>query len=239
MDDYLTRVAEAVRDATLNKAWQIGNNGPLRSAVDLQAVIASVPRPETVAAQLVMQDGDKSTCSCGPVRHWECNAGCKAKHSAEAVAAQVAVPVIPAEKFPPLDRSWSANTEHIAGWNDCRNTMLAAAPEAPQPVLDRPASIGGTTFGVGIPVRTLVAAAQRRYEAEQTPASQAERQALIDALRCPVVDAELTTLREQNAALVAAVEATLFHVNNNTATINSSVVCELYDALAIAEGGAA
>ena len=48
-----------------------------------------------------------------------------------------------------------------------------------------------------------------------------------------------TKLREQNAALVAAVEATLFHVNNNTATINSSVVCELYDALAIAEGGAA
>ena len=47
------------------------------------------------------------------------------------------------------------------------------------------------------------------------------------------------TLREQNAALVAAVEATLFHVNNNTATINSSAVCELYDALAIAEGGAA
>ena len=51
MDDYLTRVAEAVRDATLNKAWQIGNNGPLRSAIALQAVIASVPRPEPVAAQ--------------------------------------------------------------------------------------------------------------------------------------------------------------------------------------------
>ena len=49
MDDYLTRVAEAVRDATLNKAWQIGNSGPLRSAVDLPAVIASVPRPEPVA----------------------------------------------------------------------------------------------------------------------------------------------------------------------------------------------
>lgn len=139
--------------------------------------------------------GDKSTCTCGPVRHWECNAGCKAKHSAEAVAVQVAVPVISAEKFPPLDRSWSANTEHIAGWNDCRNTMLAAAPEASQPVLDRPASIGGTTFGVGVSVRTLVAAAQRRYEAEQTPASQAERQALIDALRRPVVDAEIATLR--------------------------------------------
>lgn len=81
------------------------------------------------------------------------------------------------------------------------DAMLAAAPEAPQPVLDRPASIGGTTFGVGIPVRTLVAAAQRRYEAEQTPASQAERQALIDALRRPAVDAELTKLREQNATL--------------------------------------
>ena len=49
MDDHLTRVAEAVRNATLNKAWQIGNNGPLRSAVDLPAVIASVPRPEPVA----------------------------------------------------------------------------------------------------------------------------------------------------------------------------------------------
>ena len=48
------------------------------------------------------------------------------------VAAQPAVPVIPAEKFPPLDQSWSANTEYIAGWNDCRAAMLATAPEAPQ-----------------------------------------------------------------------------------------------------------
>lgn len=51
MADYLTRVAEAVRNATLNKAWQIGNNGPLRSAVDLPAVIASVPKPDPVAWQ--------------------------------------------------------------------------------------------------------------------------------------------------------------------------------------------
>ena len=85
----------------------------------------------------------------------------------------------------------------------------AATPEAPEPVLDRPASIGGATVGVGIPVRTLVAAAQRRYEVEQTPASLADRQALIDALRRPIVDTEIATLREQNAALVAALEGVL------------------------------
>lgn len=171
MDDHLARVAEAVRDATLNKAWQIGNSGPLRSAVDLQAVIASVPRAETVAAQVAVPDG------------WK---------------------VVPVE---PSIAACIIGSNAAGGAIDGRQcavvyrAMLAAAPEATEPVLDHPASIGGTTFGVGIPVRTLVAAAQRRYEVEQTPASLADRQALIDALRHPVVDAELTTLREQNAAL--------------------------------------
>lgn len=83
----------------------------------------------------------------------------------------------------------------------------AAALEATESVLDRPASIGGTTFGVGIPVRTLVAAAQRRYEVEQTPASLADRQALIDALRRPVVDAEIATLRSAIRAMASMLQA--------------------------------
>ncbi len=109
--------------------------------------------------------------------------------------------------YQPLFNAISAATEWMEGRRvgisvaAFEASLLAAAPEATEPVLDHPASIGGTTFGVGIPVRTLVAAAQRRYEAEQTPASQAERQALIDALRRPVVDVEIATLRGQNAAL--------------------------------------
>lgn len=39
--------------------------------------------------------GDKSSCTCGPVRHWECNAGCKAKSTVEPVAALAATPEAP------------------------------------------------------------------------------------------------------------------------------------------------
>ncbi|AVY95731.1 hypothetical protein DAI18_18040 [Microvirgula aerodenitrificans] len=187
MDDYLTRVAEAVRDATLACAWQIGDNGPLRSAVKLPKIIASVPRPEPVAAwaagtaaiEFALEDATGEGMAF--LRCWLYG------------------------DFDVIRNEWPEAPESVYIGADPLHpetvAMLAAAPEEPQPVLDRPASIGGTTFGVGIPVRTLVAAAQRRYEAEQTPASLADRQALIDALRHPVVDAELTTLREQNAAL--------------------------------------
>lgn len=89
-DDYLTRVAEEVRDATLNKAWQIGNNGPLRSAVDLQAVIASVPRPEPVAWIIDWPDEPE-------LGHYLAERPSRAGRSrqlyAEPVAAQGAVPL--------------------------------------------------------------------------------------------------------------------------------------------------
>jgi hypothetical protein len=44
-DSYIKQVAEAVRDVTLVKAWQIGN-GPLRSTVDLDEVIDCVSKPD-------------------------------------------------------------------------------------------------------------------------------------------------------------------------------------------------
>ena len=241
MDDYLTRVAEAVRDATLKDAgFQIGRleESPMRDGIDLPSVIASVPRPEPVAwVATYTEDGTSRVIFAGDSdlaglhEHPDCW-GLKPLY-ADAVAAQPAVPggLLTAADMKHLRRFAECAEDMDAGGHDVPkeamkrleragavrslgfgrhettafgDAMLAAAPEAPQPVLDRPASIGGTTFGVGIPVRTLVAAAQRRYEVEQTPASLADRQALIDALRRPVVDAELTTLREQNAALVAA-----------------------------------
>ncbi len=322
MDDYLTRVAEAVRDATLNKAWQIGNNGPLRSAVDLPAVIASVPRPEPVSnnaiSQLLCAVQYYGSCkwsegmgliadpTLADVRAaWDGVYESVQSLYAEPVAAQVAVPeqwqavarecvshlddgrtqpalsrslrklsamldssvappvsvshgwkLVPVEPTPGMLMAAGAAVHAATYWHRAYCAMLAATPEAPQtiqcnacdwigssadalylggrepigplcpechettgpaddaatleapePVLDRPASIGGTTFGVGIPVRTLVAAAQRRYEVEQTPASLADRQALIDALRRPVVDAEIATLRSAIRAMASMLQA--------------------------------
>lgn len=95
MDDYLTRVAEAVRDATPNKAWQIGNNGPLRSAVDLQAVIASVPRPEPGIIYQIRLPGDSESIwrDATESAFWVTTEKNRRIVYAEPVAAQPAVPV--------------------------------------------------------------------------------------------------------------------------------------------------
>ena len=234
MTDYVNKVAEAVRDACSgirgflpkNKQGLVDN---MINGLNLETIIASVPRPEpvatwaagTAAIEFALEDATGEGMAF--LRCWLYG------------------------DFDVIRKEWPEAPESVYIGADPLHpetvAMLAAAPEAPEPVLDRPASIGGTTFGVGIPVRTLVAAAQRRYEVEQTPASLADRQALIDALRRPVVDAELTTLREQNAALVAALEGVLRWIDHWAQTgpgMDFERVEAAADAaLASAKGGAA
>lgn len=59
MDDHLTRVAEAVRAACFEACNENGGDMGAICTVDLPAVIASVPRPESVAAQATVPDGWK------------------------------------------------------------------------------------------------------------------------------------------------------------------------------------
>lgn len=250
MDDYLTRVAEAVRDACAAEAFmettlaveyvsaacpgEIISNMILNN-IDLQAVIASVPRPEPVAWIIDWPEAPE-------LGHYLAEEPSPAGRSrglyAEPVAAQSAVPVIPAEKFPPLDQSWSANTEYIAGWNACRDAMLATAPEAPQ-VADDAATLRSA-------IRAMAAMLQAREWAEHVSNDP-------DVTDLEVQITELvgtaTKLREQNATLVAALMPFAFICKEGVVTKNYVTVttCAEYfnraekalAALASAKGGAA
>ncbi|OQS39730.1 hypothetical protein B0T40_03070 [Chromobacterium haemolyticum] len=65
-------VAEAVRDACHKEVdgCFAGCETAAVDAVDLDAVIANMTSSE-----------EQPKCTCGPVMHWECNAGCKAKRT--------------------------------------------------------------------------------------------------------------------------------------------------------------
>jgi len=54
-------------------------------------------------------------------------------------------------------------------------------------VLDKPAQIGGTIFGVGIKHSTVIARAQREYEYQQAPEQEADRMAKVAAFRAALV----------------------------------------------------
>ncbi|WP_315383365.1 hypothetical protein [Microvirgula aerodenitrificans] len=197
MDDYLTRVAEAVRDAMVASTRQFGTVPGIENTIDIHAVIASVPRPEPVAWIIDWPEAPE-------LGHYLAEEPSPAGRSrglyAEPVAAQSAVPVIPAEKFPPLDQSWSANTEYIAGWNACRDAMLATAPEAPQ-VADDAATLRSA-------IRAMAAMLQAREWAEHVSNDP-------DVTDLEVQITELvgtaTKLREQNATLGEAIS--LQHAN--------------------------
>lgn len=151
--------------------------------------------------------GDKSTCTCGPVRHWECNAGCKVKSAVEPVAAQPAVPgdwtLVPVEPTREMLDAAHTNFRRDVEIDPLLKTsyraMLAAAPEAPPQPAD-----------------------------------------------------DATTLREQNAALVAALERMLaMHdtmmtkVNHGASFFDADCLREMNEApsqaaqaIASAKGGA-
>lgn len=87
------------------------------------------------------------------------------------------------------------------------------AAQAVEPLLDKPASIGGGTFGKGVPVRLLVAAAQRQYErkqqeAVQTPEERVEeerrRRGLWDMLNGPLGLAHPQQAADERGTLTAA-----------------------------------
>jgi hypothetical protein len=74
---------------------------------------------------------------------------------------------------------------------DDRETVdLAAIVDAFQPqgepLLDKPASVGGLRFHAGLPIRLLVEAAQRRYEHEESPEGKAEQKRKSDELLAKV-----------------------------------------------------
>ncbi|AVY95784.1 hypothetical protein DAI18_18340 [Microvirgula aerodenitrificans] len=204
MADYLTRVAEAVRDACAAEAFmettlaveyvsvacpgEIISNMILNN-IDLPAVIASVPRPEPVAWIIDWPDEPElgHHLAENPSRY-----GRSRGLYAEPVAAQVAVP-----------EQWQAVArECVSHINDGRtqpalsrslrklSAMLAAAPEAPQPAGD------------------------------------------------------VATLHEQNAALVAALQAFVSFADGRRAELGelsperSDVVASALAALASAKGGA-
>ena len=322
MDDYLTRVAEAVRDAVLNETVDMASTrGFLIECIfDLPKIIASVPRPEPVAAwaagtaaiEFALEDatgegmaflrcwlyGDfdvirnewpeapESVYIGADPLHPETVAMLAAAPEAPPVAAQPAVPDglltaadmkhlrrfsecaedcdghdVPKEDMKRLERlgavrSLGFGRHETTAFGDA---MLGDTPEAPQTAaqwwLAELDQYGNPTLIDGAHGQragadqafylhsALGLAGSRKYAVARVELSEPVANGsnvnhdAVGTLRMAIQ--HNATLREQNAALVAAVEATLFHVNNNTATINSSVVCELYDALAIAEGGAA
>lgn len=238
MDDYLTRVAEAVRDAVLDETVIVempALRTVCRDRIDLPAVIASVPRPEPVAwVATYTEDGTSRVIFAGDSdlaglhEHPDCW-GLKPLY-ADAVAAQPAVPVgydpkeidnvfstlryviglNPGKKAPTAH--CQDIIERVASWSDmgkfhpmysqfraaaADRAMLAAAPEAPQ-----------------------VAVQDRRAEACLTAMDHISTETLesfnrvgikFDATRgyAEELEAEIATLREQNAALVAALEGVL------------------------------
>lgn len=200
MTDHLTRVAEAVRDAcaeTCNEQHTIAERRPIPATIcamhighiDLPAIIASVPRPEPVAAQVVVPGGLLTAADMKALRRFiECAEDCDAGgHD------------VPKEAMKRLERlgavrSLGFGRHETTAFGDA---MLAAAPEAPQ-----------------------VAVQDRRAEACLTAMDHISTETLesfnrvgikFDATRgyAEELEAEIATLREQNAALVAALEGVL------------------------------
>lgn len=54
-------------------------------------------------------------------------------------------------------------------------------------LLDKPAQIGGTIFGIGIKHSTVIARAQREYEYQQAPEREAARMEKVAAFRAALV----------------------------------------------------
>lgn len=229
MTDYLTRVAEAVRDAMVASTRQFGTVPGIENTIDIHAVIASVPRPEPVAWIIDWPEAPE-------LGHYLAEEPSPAGRSrglyAEPVAAQSAVPVIPAEKFPPLDQSWSANTEYIAGWNACRDAMLATAPEAPQ-VADDAATLRSA-------IRAMAAMLQAREWAEHVSTSTDPDVTDLEAQITELVGTA-TKLREQHAALVAllvqcALAANTLRVDFEKYATHSGFNEEFVNAVCVAAG---
>lgn len=80
--------------------------------------------------------------------------------------------------------------------------LPSAVKLKPEPVLDKPASVGGLRFHAGLPVRYVIEAAQRRYDQEESPEGKAERKTnadrIIDSVRPlePVNQRMLVALKE-------------------------------------------
>ena len=59
-----------------------------------------------------------------------------------------------------------------------------------EPILDKPAQVGNTRFGVGVKHSTVIGRAQREYEYQNTPENEAERMAkikgFVDAINAPI-----------------------------------------------------
>lgn len=287
MTDHLTRVAEAVRDACAAEAFmettlaveyvsaacpgEIISNMILNN-IDLQAVIASVPRPEPAAwlfrhpaaGYLTVTDsGNATDDGVFPVY-------------AEPVAAQVAVP----DEIECSDAPWmSADTEpdiaYRNGWNACRAAMLAAVPEAPQTIQCNACNWIGSSadahyLGGREPIGPLCpechettgpadgAATLRSAIRAMASMLQAREWAEHVSTDPDVTDLEVqitelvgtvTTLREQNATLVAALMPFAFICKEGVVIKNYVTVttCAEYfnraekvlAALASAKGGAA
>ena len=225
MDDYLTSVAEAVRSACFEACNENGGDMGAICTVDLPAVIASVPRPEPVFYALI--DGEETQFN-GKNAFSRGRTGGQPLY-AEPVAAQPAVPVgydpkeidnvfstlryviglNPGKKAPTAH--CQDIIERVASWSDmgkfhpmysqyraaaADRAMLAAAPVAPQ-TADDAATLRSA-------IRDMASMLQAREWAEHVSTDP-------DVTDLEVQVTELagtaTTLREQNAALVAELKA--------------------------------
>lgn len=143
--------------------------------------------------------GDKSTCTCGPVRHWECNSGCKAKHVTESVAAQATVP-----DGWPTEEMISAFADEFSVYRQ-RETFgpafraaLAAAPKVPQ-TADDAATLRSAIRDMALLLRSREWADQFNTDHDVTDLE----------VQITELVGTATELCEQHAALVAALERML------------------------------
>ena len=216
MTDYVNKVAEAVRDACSgirgflpkNKQGLVDN---MIDGLNLETIIASVPRPEPVA-WLVVNGGSRAGLFKTAVAAEAYAEDHQRRHDlsgslaafrvkplyAEPVAAQPAEPgEIDCSDAPYMPADMEPDLAYRDGWNACRDAMLAAAPEAPQvAVQDRRAEACLTAMD-HISTETLESLNRAGIKFDATRGYTEE------------LEAEITTLREQNAALVAALEGVL------------------------------